>query len=141
MSDEETLSRTEMMIEQEKLKLERERILLERERLEATRERVKMENSFRLDGSGKQVVPMTTLIFISIICLLAGGILGIFSTSFQINRTRSARVKEVMASLSYMNPSMTMTNQYAGGSTNMPSWMKTMKPQGSHSRISLIVIQ
>ncbi|MDA3925101.1 MAG: hypothetical protein PF904_10430 [Kiritimatiellae bacterium] len=140
MSGEETLSRTEMMIEQEKLKLERERMLLERERLEAVRDRVNTEKNFRVDGSGKQVVAITSVIFISIICLLTGGILGAFSTSFQINRSRTERVREVMQSLSSVNPDMTMTNQFAN-STNMPAWLKAMKPKESHSGISLVVIQ
>ena len=141
MSEEETLSRTEMMIEQEKLKLERERMLLERERLEAVRERANVEKEFRIDNSGKQVVTFSSTVFISIICLLMGGILGAFSTSFHINRSRAERVREVMASLSSVAPGMTMTNQYAGGSTNMPAWLRAMKPRESHSGISLVVIQ
>ncbi len=141
MSEEETLSRTEMMIEQEKLKLERERMLLERERLEAVRERANVEKEFRIDNSGKQVVTFSSTVFISIICLLMGGILGAFSTSFHMNRNRTERVREVMASLSSVTPDMTMTNQYAGGSTNMPAWLRTMKPRESHSGISLVVIQ
>jgi len=141
MSEEETLTRTEMMIEQEKLKLERERMLLERERLEAVRERANIDKNFQIDGNGKQLVSVTSMIFISIICLLMGGILGAFSTSFQMNRSRTERVREVMASLSSVNPDMTMTNQYAGGATNMPAWLRTMKPQSAHAGISLVVIQ
>lgn len=141
MSEEETLSRTELMIEQEKLKLERERMMLERERLEALRERANVEKSFRIDNSGKQVVTITSLVFISIICLLAGGIMGAFTASFQMNRSRSQRVREVMASLSSVNPAVAVTNQLASSSTNMPAWLQTMKPKGAHSGISLVVIQ
>lgn len=141
MSEEETLSRTEMMIEQEKLKLERERMMLERERLEAVRERADAEKNFRVDGNGKRAVAISSLVFTSIICLLMGGILGAFSTSFHINRSRTERVREVMASLSSVAPDMTMTNQFAGGSTNMPAWLRAMKPKESHSGISLVVIQ
>lgn len=142
MSEEETLSRTEMMIEQEKLKLERERMLLERERLEAVRERANMEKNFRVDGSGKQVVTVSSLIFISIICLLTGGIMGAFTSSFHMKRDRAERVREVMASLSSVSPDITMTNQFAGGSsTNMPAWLQAMKPKQAHSGISLVVIQ
>ena len=141
MSEEETLSRTEMMIEQEKLKLERERMLLERERLESVRERANAEKDFKVDGNGKQVVTISSMVFISIICLLMGGILGAFSTSFHMNRSRTERVREVMESLSSVSPDMTMTNQFAGGSTNMPAWLRTMKPKESHSGISLVVIQ
>jgi len=140
MMEEERLSRTEMMIEQEKLKLERERMLLERERLEAVRERANAEQSFRLDATGKQVVTMTSVIFISIICLLTGGILGAFSTSLQMNHNRAKRVREVMQSLSGGPSDSSMTNQYAS-STNMPAWLQAMKPKDSHSGISLVVIQ
>ncbi len=140
MMDEERLSRTEMMIEQEKLKLERERMLLERERLEAVRERANAEQSFRLDASGKQVVTMTSVIFISIICLLTGGILGAFSTSLQMNRSRAQRVRDVMQSLSGVSTDGSMTNQFAA-STNMPAWLQAMTPKESHSGISLVVIQ
>ncbi|MFO7937189.1 MAG: hypothetical protein R6V06_06245 [Kiritimatiellia bacterium] len=141
MSEEETLSRTEMMLEQEKLKLERERMLLERERLEAARERTETEKSFRIDGNGKQVIAISSMVFISIICLLTGGILGAFSTSFQMNRSRTKRVREVMESLSSVSSDITTTNTYAGGSTNMPPWLKSMKPKGAHAGISLVVIQ
>ncbi|MDD2597778.1 MAG: hypothetical protein PHO37_00940 [Kiritimatiellae bacterium] len=140
MLDEETLSRTEMMIEQEKLKLERERMMLERERLEAMRERAKADKDFQLDMSGKQVVTMTSVIFISIICLLTGGILGAFSTSLQINHSRDRRVREVMQSLSGVSADSSLTNQLAA-STNMPAWLQAMKPKGAHSGISLVVIQ
>jgi len=140
MREEETLSRTEMMIEQEKLKLERERMMLERERLEAVRERANAEKNLRIDVSGKQVVTMTSVIFISIICLLTGGIMGAFSTSLQINHSRDKRVREVMQSLSGVSSNGSMTNQFAN-TTNMPPWLKAMKPKESHSGISLVVIQ
>ena len=140
MKEEEILSRTEMMIEQEKLKLERERMLLERERLEAVRERANAEKSLRIDVSGKQVVTMTSVIFISIICLLTGGIMGAFSTSLQMNRSRAKRVREVMQSLSGVSSDVSMTNHFAN-TNNVPSWVKAMKPQKSHSGISLVIIQ
>ncbi len=139
--EEETLSRTELLIEQEKLKLERERLMLERERLESARERERAQKDFRIDSNGKQVVAVSSLVFISIICLLVGGIMGAFSTSFQVNRSRTRRVREVMESLSAVAPEMSMTNQYAGVSTNMPAWLQTMKPRGAHAGISLVVIQ
>ena len=51
----ETLSRTELQIEQEKLKLERERILLERERLESVRERVQAQAA--IGSIGHRLLP------------------------------------------------------------------------------------
>jgi hypothetical protein len=141
MTEDDTLSRTELMIEQEKLKLERERMMLERERLEAVRERAHAEKNFSIDSSGKQVVTVSSLVFIAIICLLLGGIMGAFSTSLQINRSRNRRVREVMESLSSVSPGLTATNQVAGVSTNMPAWLQAIKPQSAHSGISLIVIE
>ena len=77
----EALSRTELQIEQEKLKLERERILLERERLESVRERVQAQEGLHTDQNGRLAVKLSTLILVSIICTLVGGILGALSTS------------------------------------------------------------
>ncbi len=72
----EALSRTELQIEQEKLKLERERILLERERLESARQRVQAQEGLHTDQNGRLAVKLSTLILVSIICTLVGGILG-----------------------------------------------------------------
>jgi hypothetical protein len=134
----EALSRTEMQIEQEKLKLERERILLERERLEAVRDRAKMEAGLHVGRDGKPSVALSTLVFVSIICLLAGGILGAFSTSLQRDRRSAARLQEVMQTLA---PEGAVTNESATAVAAMPAWLKTMKPKGAHSGISLVVIQ
>ena len=139
----ETLSRTELQIEQEKLKLERERILLERERLEAVRDRAKMESGLRIDRDGKPSVTLPTMALVSIICLLAGGILGAFSTSLQRDRRNAARLQDVMKTLASVSP------EGAGGGTNgsataaveMPAWLKAMKPKDAHAGISLVVIQ
>jgi len=143
MSDEETLSRTEMMIEQEKLKLERERMLLERERLEAVRERSNAEKDLRIDDKGKKVVSIESVVMVSIICLLLGGIVGAFSTSLRINYLRNSKnklVSELVQSISGISPENGIDNQLVSV-TNMPPWLKTMKPKESHAGISLIVIQ
>ncbi len=140
----ETLSRTELQIEQEKLKLERERILLERERLEAMRDRVKMEEGFHTDRTGKLSVPVSTLTLVSIICLLVGGILGAFSTSTHLDRRNAARLQEVMQTLASASPeTIGVTTNESGTATTaeMPAWLKAMKPKGAHTGISLVVIQ
>ena len=140
---EETLSRTELQIEQEKLKLERERILLERERLEAVRDRVKAHEGLRADGTGKLSVTLSTLILVSIICTLVGGILGAFSTSLQVDRRSAARLQEVMQTLAAASPEAggVVSNAEASASAEMPAWLKAMKPKGAHAGISLVVIQ
>ena len=139
----ETLSRTELQIEQEKLKLERERILLERERLEAARDRIKAQENLRTDKNGKLSVTLSTLILVSIICTLTGGILGAFSTSSHLDRRNTARLQEVMQTLAATSSesiSIT-TNENGNASSEMPGWLKSMKPKGAHSGISLVVIQ
>jgi len=139
----ETLSRTELQIEQEKLKLERERILLERERLEAVSERVKAQEEFRTDKNGKLSVTLSTLILVSIICTLAGGILGAFSTSVRLDRRNTARLQEVMQTLASSSPESigVTTNESGTAAKEMPAWLKAMKPKGAHAGISLVVIQ
>lgn len=140
---EETLSRTELKIEQEKLKLERERILLERDRLEAMRDRAKIEDGLHINQYGKQAVTLSTMTLISIICLLMGGILGAFSSSLQRDRRNSVRLHEVMQSLATASSEGggSVTNGSVLGSSEMPAWLKTMKPKDAHAGISLVVIQ
>lgn len=140
---EETLSRTELQIEQEKLKLERERILLERERLEAMRNRTRAAEGLRTDKYGKLSVTLSTLILVSIICTLVGGILGAFSTSMHLDRQNSARLQEVVQTLASSSPELVeiTTNQTAAGGSEMPPWLKAMKPKVNHSGIALVVIK
>lgn len=143
-TDEEALSRTELQIEQEKLKLERERILLERERLEAMRDRVRMESSLHVDGRGKPSVALSTMVFLSIIFLLVGGILGAFTMSLQRDRRSAARLQEVMQTLATAAPEDVeggLTNRLSSAVSDAPAWLKTMKPKGAHTGISLVVIQ
>lgn len=139
--DSEAMSRTELQIEQEKLKLERERILLERERLEATRVRAQMESGLHIGKNGKPSVTVSTLAFVSIICLLAGGILGALSMSVRRDQRSAARLQEVMQTLATVSPGGIETNAEPAASSAMPAWLKTMKPKGAYSGISLVVIQ
>ncbi len=140
---EEELSRTELQIEQEKLRLERERILLERERLEAARERIKVQEGLHTDKNGKLSVTLSTLILVSIICTLVGGILGAFSTSAHLDRRSTARLQEVMQTLASASPESlgVTTNEAASAASDMPAWLRAMKPRGAHAGISLVVIQ
>lgn len=136
-SAEDALSRTELQIEREKLKLERERILLEHERLDAVRERVAAQ------GGGRTSVKLSTLILISIICTLVGGILGALSTSTRLDRRRTERLQEVMQTLAAASPEpiTVTTNATAKADSDMPAWLRDMKPQRTHAGISLVVIQ
>ena len=138
----ETLSRTELQIEQEKLKLERERILLERERLEAVRERVQAQKGLHTDQNGRLAVKLSTLVLVSIICTLVGGILGALSTSTHLDRRNTARLQEVMQTLAASSPATidVTTNTTETAASEMPAWLKAMKPKGAHAGISLVVI-
>ena len=142
-SSDETLSRTELQIEQEKLKLERERILLERERLESARDRAKMESGLRVDRDGRPSVKLSTMTLVSIICLLVGGILGALSTGLQRDRRSAARLQEVMKTLASASPEGAegTTNGSASAAAEMPAWLKAVKPKDAHAGISLVVIQ
>ena len=161
-TDDEALSQMEWKIEQEKMKLERERIALERERLEAMRERVKAETA--LDG--RMTMRMSSVALCSIICLLVGGIVGAFSMSMRHDqrvatqeRDRAARVQELVQSLSgdatvveetavVLAPTPPQTGETneavvaaAPATPSKTLQVKTVRPKGSDSGISLIVIQ
>ena len=164
-AEDDVLSRMEWKIEQEKLKLERERITLERERLEAVRERVKAESELRVGQDGRMVLRLSTVAFCSIICLLVGGILGAFSMSVRHDqrttaqeRSRAAFVQEMVQSLSSegaaVEEAVGALAPPAEGVTNVarvaaaeaaPSpralQVKTIRPKGGESGISLIVVQ
>lgn len=143
IAPDETLSRIELQIEQEKLKLERERILLERERLESARERIRAQDGLHTDKNGKLAVSLSTLIMASIICTLTGGILGAFSASTHLNRRSTARLQEVMHTLAAASPERigVTTNQAGSASAELPAWLKAMQPKDAHAGISLVVIQ
>lgn len=165
--DDEALSRMEWKIEKEKLKLERERISLERERLEAMRERVKAEADLRIGQDGRMTVRLSSVALCSIICLLVGGIVGAFSMSVQHDqrmaaqeRDKAARVQELVQSLgagAAMEESpvaLVASPPPQPGETNetvtvaavtppapKPLQVKTVRPKGSDSGISLIIVQ
>jgi hypothetical protein len=148
-AEDENLSRVEMRIEQEKLRLERERILLEQERLQTLRQRVEMENTLNLNQDGRRVVTLSTSILISIICLLFGGILGVWTTTLHRDQRGAQRLQEVMQSLNAVaEAASTAEDAGDGNATNETdliqtphSWLKVSKPKGAHSGISLVVIQ
>lgn len=138
---EEALSRTEALIEQEKLKLERERILLERERLDAARDRLRLETALRAGRDGQPTVAVTTLALVAIICMLLGGMLGSFSTGIRRDRRSAARLQEVMQTLASAAPETSATNDADIAANELPAWLKTMTPTRAHGGISLVVIQ
>ncbi|MBP5321083.1 MAG: hypothetical protein J6334_08845 [Kiritimatiellae bacterium] len=138
------LSKTEIQLEQEKLRLERERILLEQERLATARERLESQaQMMRSTAGGKPAVSVSTTILISIICTLLGGILGAVSSSLHQNYQKNAKLQQVMDTLATVTPEEmeSATNSVPAEGGAVPTWLKTMKPRGAHSGISLVVIQ
>ena len=142
------LSGGEIQIEREKLRLEHERILLERDRLDAVRERLESENRHLQGINRKLKVPVSTLAMSSIICLLVGGILGAFSMSVRQDRQNRARLQKVMdtfalgtETLSGERPSASTNSPSRATGNALPSWLKTVKPKGEHTGVSLVFIQ
>lgn len=136
------LSQTELQLEQEKIKLERERLALERERLEASRERLEKSHGLTADSSGKLTVPLSTLILVSIIFTLLGGILGALSTSTHLARRNTHRLQEVMQSLAVASvEDEATTNGVDAAHSTLPPWLKVMTPQRAYSGVSVLVVQ
>ena len=161
-TDDEALSQMEWKLEQEKMKLERERIALERERLEAMRERVKAEAELRIGQDGRMTVRMSSVALCSIICLLVGGIVGAFSMSVRHDqrmatqeRNKVAHMQEIVQSLgagATLEETLVVIAPQAGEAADegpittvvpapKPLQVKTVRPKGTESGVSLIVIQ
>ena len=77
--------KTEFELEREKLQIERARIDLERERLGAERERWQTESEWRARATGR-MIPISTLVYVSVICLLVAGIGGWHGGAFLARR-------------------------------------------------------
>ena len=77
--------KTEFALEREKLQIERARIDLERERLAAEREHWQNESEWRARASGR-IVPVSTLVYVAVICVLGAGIGGWFGGNLVARR-------------------------------------------------------
>jgi hypothetical protein len=134
---EETLTHTELLLAQEKLKLEHERILLERERLDLAREHL------GADANGRTAVKLSTVVLLSIIFTLVGGILGALSASTQLFRYNTERMQSMVQTLRTTAPdaAAVVTNEIAVAESELPGWLKVMKPKGAYSGVSLVLIQ
>lgn len=132
----------EMQIEAEKLKLEREKLALERERLETAKERLQaQQRAVHSDATGKLFVPLSTLLFVSFICLLGGGILGAFSASMSAEQREKDRLHDVMQTLASSGAPDADSATNAPGAVTSQNWMKMLKPKGAYSGVSLVVIK
>ena len=87
--------KTEFALEREKLQIERARIDLERERLAAERERWQNESEWRARASGR-MVPVSTLVYVSVICVLASGIGGWFCGDLVARREARETLRETL---------------------------------------------
>jgi len=95
-ADETAVSRAELHIEREKVQIERERLALERERLAAERERWKTDGDLQSRAEGRGIA-VSTLVFVGVICVLAGMIAGFFATCRHEPHTGRARLETVIA--------------------------------------------
>ena len=92
------VSYSELTIEHEKVQIERERLALERERLAAEREHWKSDAELRPRAEGRGIA-VSTLVFVSVICVLAGALVGTLSRSPQRagNSAAAARLEALMS--------------------------------------------
>lgn len=89
--DESVVSRAELQIEREKIQIERERLTLERERMAAERERWRADAEWKARAEGRGIT-ISTLVFVGVICLLAGGISGLLAVGPYRARTSVDRL-------------------------------------------------
>lgn len=142
--EEDRLSRSELQIEQEKLRLERDRILLEQERLRAVQERLAFQEQSKADERGNVRVSLSTLVLTGLVALLAGGMIGVVSTTIHHRYQNRERLRQVMDTLA-VNP-VTETVSPSGVSNRtesavVPAWLKRVQPKDTHAGISLVIIQ
>jgi hypothetical protein len=127
-ADEGVVSRAELAIAREKVQIERERLALERERSMAERERWKTDNALRERAEGRGV-SLSTLVFVGVICLLAGGIVG----EWFGERHREALARNTLINLQSVDVS---TNANAKG--NAPIVLRSTEAAGGRGALLIL---
>lgn len=125
------VSRAELQIEREKIQIERERLTLERERMAAERERWQADAQWQARGEGRGIA-VSTLVYVAIICLLAGGLAGSLALSGAY-RVRGGSVAPVVAQ------AVTVTNE-VGRAAGVPLRLRTVGP-GNDGRAYLLILE
>jgi hypothetical protein len=97
------VSRAELHIEREKIEIERERLALERERLSAERERWKTDSELQSRAEGRGIA-VSTLVFVAVICILAGIIAGFLSVNARASRSSTLGLEALTATSSTNAP-------------------------------------
>lgn len=87
----------DLELEREKLALERERLELERERLTDMKKLQSEEAQVAEKSKGHFQVALSTAVFLSVIALLTGCILGITATSWHLEQRDRTRREQLMA--------------------------------------------
>ena len=100
--------KTEFELEREKLQIERARIDLERERLGAERERWQTESEWRARATGR-MIPVSTLVYVSVICLLVAGIGGWQGGAFVARREAQRESDSFIQALTFIGGEGTNT--------------------------------
>ena len=126
--DDSAMSRAELHIEREKIQIERERLALERERMAAERERWKIDSDLKSRAEGRGIA-FSTLVFVAVICVLAGVIAGFFTSGPRASRTSIAGLEALRS------PSATNAAARSGNSI-------VLRPvdTGSGSRAYLLIV-
>jgi hypothetical protein len=132
--DEGVVSRVELQIEREKIQIERERLTLERERMAAERERWQADAQWQARGEGRGIA-VSTLVYVAIICLLAGGLAGSLVVSGAY-RTRGGGTDVA----SVMARAVTVTNE-VGRADGVPLRLRTVGPAGGDGRAYLLILE
>lgn len=131
-SEDADVTHTELLLEREKIQIERERLALERDRLAAERERSKADDIWRERAESGLRVPISTLVFMSIICLLVGGMSGILGTSYRQDLKQTARRQEFVQALSGQTNTMTRGN--------VPLLLQSLRTQSGQSGGILLIL-
>lgn len=84
--------KTEFELEREKIQIERARLELDRERLVTDRERWQAESQWRQQASAR-LIPVSTLVYLSVICMLVGGITVAIWGRFEPRRDDTAMIQ------------------------------------------------
>lgn len=71
-------TRTDLVLEREKIELERERLALERERLAAEREKWKSDAVWKNRAEGRFGISLANVVLMAVTCVAIGGLVGGF---------------------------------------------------------------
>jgi len=123
------VSYSELVIEREKVQIERERLALERERLMAERERWTSEDHLRPGAEGRGI-SVSTLVFVGVIGILAGALVGLFTHPPQNAGNAAAKLESLLSVHAVTN---------ASGKGESPIVLRAVDAGSGHNAYLLIL--